>query len=343
MITLKSFIKKEFLQALRDPRMKILIFGVPVIQLLIFGFALTNEVKNIELSCHFNPLDTLARDLCRNAYASGWFIPAPTTGEDPYQQIQSKEAEAVLIMPTEGLSKSIERQNGQVQLLINASNVLRARGIELYVKNLLADLNKREIVPRQNVPILHQQNIQFSVRVLYNPTTESAIFMVPGVIGMIVCLLSIVLTSMSLTKEKEQGTFEMLIASPIKTWELIMGKTIPYFILGMINIPLILAAGILIFGVPVRGAIWALALTSIVFLMTTVSIGLLISTFAKNQQQGMLGGFIFLFPAIMFSGVMFPIENMPPALKIFAYLDPIMYFAALLRNILLKGGNNQFV
>jgi len=342
-ITIKSFIKKEFIQMLRDPRMKVLIFILPVIQLILFGFALTNDVKNIRLSCSYSYNDTMAAHFYDRALASGWFVNTSIKIKDPYSQIMNNDAEAVLVLPSEGLTRSVVRGQTDVQLLINSTNLLRARAIELYVKNILNNVVNDDYIKKLPLTANLQTNLKFNIRTLYNPTMESSIFMVPGVICMIVSIISIILTSMAIAKEKEQGTFEMLISSPITTWELIIGKTVPYFIVGLVDIVLVLVAGIILFDLPVRGSIFALALVSFVFLATTVSVGMLISTFARTQQQGMLGGFIFIFPAIMFSGIMVPIDNMPFILKIFAYIDPLKYYASLLRNILLKGGNLEFI
>ena len=164
-------------------------------------------------------------------------------------------------------------------------------------------------------------------------------FLVPGVMGMLICLITIILTAMSLTREREMGTFETIVSAPLSNKEVLLGKTIPYVILGLLDAALVVAAGYLIFGVPVRGPLWQLGLAALVFVMTTVSVGTFISTVSKNQQQAMLGGFMFLFPAILMSGVMYPIENMPRAVIAAAYLDPLMYFVRLFRNIMLKGGD----
>lgn len=333
-LTIKGFIKKEFLQALRDPRMKLLLFVMPVIQLTLFGVALSSEVKNVSISTNARSTDTVAYNIYKKAIASTWFKEAKTSTQDPFMQIQNGEAEAVIVVPSGGITKAIAKSEGKFQLLINSSNMLRARSIELYVKSIARDVLMEEFGNE-----FQKQPLTFNVRVLYNPSMISSVFMVPGVMCMIVCILSIILTSMALAKEKEQGTFEMLISTPIQAWEIILGKTLPYFILGISNIPLIIATAVLLFSLPVRGPIWILALTSVIFVATTVCIGMFISTFAKNQQQGMLGGFIFLFPAIMLAGVMFPIENMPILLRVFAYMNPLYYFVSILRNVLLKGGD----
>jgi ABC-2 type transport system permease protein len=179
--------------------------------------------------------------------------------------------------------------------------------------------------------------------VLYNPTLETSYFMVPGVMCILLCMTSLILTSMSITREKEQGTFEMLISAPVTASEVVYGKTIPYVVLGMATVPLILAVAVFGFSVPMRGSLLLLLLASFAFVCTAVAIGTLISTFARNQQQSMLGGFLFLFPAILLSGLMFPLENMPLIMKWVSYADPLSHFLSLLRNILLKGGEPGFI
>jgi len=340
--TIVGLIKKEFIQSLRDPRMRLLIFIAPLIQLTIFGFAITNEVKNIRLGFHFSKNDFYAKEIYQQAVNSNWFKKTETIASNPFNAIQSNRVDAVIVSPPNGLTSSIVRNQGELQLLINSTNILRAQAIERYIKIITNNVIKKQHLDRAIISSATPQ-IKFDIRLLYNPQMESAVFMVPGVICMISSLISIILTSMSLSKEREQGTLEMLISTPIKNYELILGKTIPFFILGIANVPLILLFGIVVFNVPVRGSIMALALASIAFITTCVAIGILISSIAKNQQQGMLGAFIFQFPAIMLSGIMFPIENMPIPLKILAYLNPLTYYAALLRNILLKAGNMQLI
>ncbi len=337
-ITLIGFIKKELRQTLRDPRMRFVLFMVPIVQMTLFGVALSTEVKNIRLGVSVAPNDTVAIDVYRDAIASGWFIPARTSVQDPFREIQSGDADAVLVAPAGGLTRAIGRGNAQLQLLINAENPIEARGIERYMQQIL-QTTLRSDVAQDAASAAAIPPLQLDVRLLYNPSLRSAIFMVPGVMSMIICVLTILLTSMALAREKEIGTFEMLISAPLQTWEIITGKTLPYFLLGLLDVPLVLLVAVLLFHVPIRGPLWELALASVAFVATTVGIGMLISTFAKNQQQAMLGGFLFLFPAILLSGIMFPVDNMPLWLKFFVYSDPLTYFAALLRNILLKGGN----
>ena len=332
--TLIAFIKKELTQTLRDVRMRMLLFGVPIIQLTIFGLALSTEIKNLKLAAFSQPGDAMFGRVAESFYASGWFKRVNfAQGEDPFELIASGRADAVLIAPKEGLARSAGRGAGKMQLLVDASNATKARAAEAYAKSIIAASVAREYGERAGPPL------DFDVRVLYNPAMESSMFLVPGVIGMEVCLVTILLTAMSLTRERELGTFEMIVSAPLTNTEILLGKTVPFVLLGSVNIALMIAAGHIIFGVPVRGPLWQLALAALALVVNTVSIGTFISTVAKNQQQAMLGGFIFLFPAILMSGVMYPVENMPKAVMAAAYLDPLMYFVRLVRDIMLKGGD----
>ncbi|MGM0440473.1 MAG: ABC transporter permease [Chlamydiota bacterium] len=327
--TLLAFLKKEFTQAFRDPRMIVILFLIPIFQLVVFGIAISTEVKNIRLQCFYPPHDTASQTLERKAYGSGWFIPAEQ-GDNltPYQLIESDKADAVIVAPEGGLTQAIVRGAGELQLLINASNILYARGIDNYVQALAAETGNTALMP-----------ISFANRVLYNPNLESPIYMIPGILCMIACILTVMLTSISITKEKEVGTFELLIASPIKTWEILLGKTLPYYIFGLMSMVLIVLAGFFIFGVPLRGSIGALSISALFFIATTTCIGLLISTFCRTQQQAMMSGFLFLFPAIMLSGIISPLKNMPYVLQLISYINPLAYFASLVRLIMLKGDN----
>ncbi len=333
-LTLKAFVKKELTQALRDVRMRALMFGAPIIQLTIFGLALSTEIKNIKLAVFSGPGDAMFGRVADGFYSSGWFLRAGhAPGEDPYELIASGRADAALIAPAAGLARSAERGGGRMQLLVDATNATKARAVEAYARNIIAAQAAREYGARDDAAL------KFDVRVLYNPAMESSMFLVPGVMGMLVCLITIILTAMSLTREKEMGTFETIVSAPLSNAEVLLGKTVPYILLGLADAALVVAAGYLIFGVPVRGPLWQLGLAALALVVTTVSIGTFISTVARNQQQAMLGGFMFLFPAILMSGIMYPVENMPRAVIAAAYLDPLMYFVRLIRNIMLKGGD----
>jgi ABC-2 type transport system permease protein len=310
--------------------MRLVLFVLPILQLTIFGLAISTEVRNIRLGTDFEAKDFLARQAAERFYASGWFVPAGGENLEPFERIRAGFADAVLVAPRGGLSRAAQRGRGALQLLVDASNAFRARSVERYAQAILA---------RGGSPA----SISLDVRVLYNPALESSVFMVPGVMSMILCLITIILTSMSLAREREMGTLETIIAAPVYDWEILLGKTVPYVLLGMTDALLIGAAAVIIFGVPMKGSWAVLLFSAFVFVCTTVSVGTLISTLAGNQQQAMLGAFLFLFPAVLMSGLMFPVESMPALIRLAAYLDPLKYFVALLRNVMLKGGDPHVV
>jgi ABC-2 type transport system permease protein len=336
--TLIGFIKKELVQTLRDHRMRILLFVMPVIQLTLFGVALSNEVKNIRLAVVFDSKDTVLRDIYERSIAGKWFIPAKSNEQDPFTMIEAHDADAVLVPPPGGFTRALGRGDAKLQLLVNATNVIQAQSIEAYIQNIVQQTVKDDLEITLPTP-----PIQISTRVLFNPSLDTSVFLVPGVMCMLMLMSTMVLTNMAIVREKEMGTFEMLISAPVSRSEVIYGKTIPYVLLGMSNLPLILGVAVFVFHVPMRGSLIALFIATFAFVCTAVALGTLISSYCKNQQQAALAGFLFNFPMIMFSGMMFPLENMPAALRWLSFFDPLAHFMGLLRNIMLKGGETEYV
>lgn len=331
---LRGFIRKEIIQALRDVRLRMMIVLMPVMQLLLFGYALTNEVRNVRLAVYAEPHDVLMQEIYDHAIASHWFIPVKKQQTDPYAAIQSGAADAVLIAPQKGLTQQAGRNEGKVQLLINATNVLRARAVEMYLQQIVQQTCSKE---PQRSPL------QVSVRILYNSTMETSTFTVPGMMSVLLTVLVMLLTCTSIAKEKETGTFETILSAPIRRRDIILGKTIPFALVGIFNVLIILFAARVFFNLPFRGSFIAFGIASLFFVYAALMIGILLSTFVKNQQQAMLCCFIVLFVALMLSGSFFPIENMPFALRGLSYINPLAHYTFLVRNILLKGGDIMYL
>lgn len=334
--TIFGFFRKEFIQALRDPRMRFMLIVTPMVQMAVFGLALTSDVKNIKLLAHAQMKDPLLFDIRRDALGGGWFIKGDEAIEgerDAFEEIRSGRSEVALLAPEGGVARSVGDREGRVQALIDSVDLVRSRSVDTDVHAVVREAVEAHADPPS------PERLSFSIRTLYNPEMVSAFYLVPGVMCMLICIITIMLTSMSIAKEKEIGTFETLISAPVGAMEILLGKTIPFLAIGAINIPLIMAVAIVGFDVPMRGSFLAFAVASLFFLVTTVSIGTLISTISRNQQQAMMGGFIFLMPAILLSGIMFPVENMPLVFRAVAAVDPLMYYLTLLRNIMLKGGD----
>lgn len=333
--TLIGFIKKEFRQSLRDPVMQKLIFLAPLLQLTLFGFALNNETKNITLATYSKPSDALVQKFKDKAIASGWFNVVDNEGESPFDIIQSGKAEVAVVIGLESLDSITPFKGASIQILISAVNSIRAQAIESYVSSILLNTIKGDAYT--------EDLIKIETRIMYNPRMETSYFLIPALIGMIICLITVLLTSMAFTKEREVGTLETILSAPIKKWEIILGKALPSILMAGVNSFLTCSFGVLLFGVPFIGHLPLLVITILTFIIATVSIGIAISTISKTQQQAMMGSFLFLFPALLLSGLMFPVENMPSAMKILAELNPMTHFNYVMRNIVLKGGDLNYV
>jgi len=333
--TLRGFIKKEFRQSLRDPVMQRLIFLAPMLQLTVFGFALNNETRDIRLAIFSKPNDTVIQRFQDKALASGWFIKANVSENDPFKSIQSGEAEVAIVIKDKKVEAATLLEPVPIQILISAVNSLRAQAIESYVQAILND------TLRENNS--SQKLIQVETRILYNPRMETSYFLIPALIGIIICLITVLLTSMAFTREREVGTMETILSAPIQKWEIILGKAIPSTLLAAVNSFLTCSAGAVVFGIPFTGSLFLLSLVLATFIFTTVAIGIAISTISQTQQQAMMGSFLFLFPALLLSGLMFPVENMPPFMKVFSEINPMTHLNYIMRNIILKGGDLEFV
>lgn len=331
--TLKGFIRKELVQTLRDKRMRVILFVAPVIQLTLFGLALTNEVKNIRLAVAAPPGDRFSEHLAQRCEASGYFRLVRVDGADPFEMINADRADAVLVAPPGGLSKTVGHGSGRLQLLLDASNATRAQAAENYVQAVLAKVTAEDLGVSPTSPVA------LDVRTLYNPALESSLFMVPAVLCMLLTMVSLILTSSSISREKEMGTFETLIAAPVAKWEILLGKTVPYVLVGIADVPLVLTIAVLLFHVPVRGPLWMIGLGSFVFICAMVSLGTFLSTITRTQQQSMMASFLTIFPIQMFSGLMFPLDNLPAVLQPVKYINPLAYQVTLVRNVMLKGGD----
>jgi ABC-2 type transport system permease protein len=335
---LLAFVKKELSQTLRDPRMRTLLFIAPLIQLTLFGLALRTEVRNIKLGVVAAPGDRLAWELAERAVGTGWFQRVDLKGREPFEALRAGAVDAVLIAPPGGLTRAAGRGRGVAQVLVDGSNSVRAQGVYQYLDQIRQQLLQDTLLP-QGSPAPPQ--LALRARVLYNPTLESRTFMVPGVLAMLLVLAGLTLVSSSIAREKERGTFETLLASPISRVDILLGKCLPYVALGIVQLHLVLAVAYFGFKVPFRGSYWELLVAGLAFIMATVSLGVLVSTFARSQQQSMMGGFLILYPAQMLSGILYPLENMPAFLRWITYFNPLRYFAVLIRNILLKGGSSE--
>jgi len=335
--TVRHIVRKEFIQTFRDKRMLLPIFVAPVIQLILFGFAVTTDIKQISLAALDYDRSYESRRLIASFSQSVSFDLDfyPTSYSELEELIQEGKVQAAVVIP-EKFEKDLKKgTQTSLQVLLDGTDANTATIIANYISQLATRYS--EIIL---VEIRGQRGLGIVVpqpRVWYNSNLESSIYMVPGVICLILLLTTLILTSLGLTREREMGTLEQLLVSPIKPWQLIMGKTIPFVLIGLADVILVISAGRLIFGLPVRGSLFFLFLVALLFILTTLSMGLLISTISRTQQQAMMTAFFFIIPAMLLSGIFSPIENMPRIIQHITLLNPLRYFSTAIRGILLKG------
>ncbi len=354
---IKSFVKKEFKQLLRDMRMRGVLFGAPLMMIIIFGNAVNTDVNDINLAVLDEDKTSMSREVMERFTGSDYFlIHSYLASESEIEPaVSSRDVDAVLRFKT-GFSKTVKDGNeGSLQVLIDGSNSIRASVILSYVNEIIGSLSQELYGKRiqltmvqmmadqnQNIqtayrPAIATNQVVLKERYFFNPELKSRNFYLPGVIGLLIGLITTMLTSMSIVKERETGTIEQIIVSPLNPMEYILGKTIPYAIIGLVDMLIVSLVAIFWFNVPFRGSIVFLILAGFLFILSTLSVGLYISTISKTQQQAMLSFFLFFMPAILLSGFAFPIYPMPETIQFLTYLNPLRYFMTIIRGVFLKG------
>ena len=323
--------RKEFLQLFKDKPMLGVIFIMPVIQLFILGFAITTDIKNVALEIQDQDRSETSRELIRSILESGRFILVPDPGriQDIRNDLFRSKASIAVIIPN-GFQKSLSTPDpSRLQLLVDGVDSNTA---------LVAAGYTRRIVTQFFLNVLHQP-IPVNVKILsfYNPSLESKFNIIPGIIAFLLTIVTMLLTALGLVREKEIGTLEQLNVTPIKPWQLIAGKLFPFVIVGTVEFFFSLMVAMLIFRIPMVGSIIPLAVMMLVYLLTTLGLGLFVSTITSTQQQAVFVAWYILVMSILMSGFMFPISNMPELLQKITYLIPLRYFITAIRNILLKG------
>jgi len=346
MSALAAFIRKELIQALRDTRMRFVLFGAPLIQLVIFGYVVTTDIKNIPLMIIDYDRSPESRELAAAFVASGYFVrvggsAGPVTEAEA--ALKSNQARVAIVIP-DGFSRDLSRSEpAAVQILLDGSDGNSANVTKAYIEGIMASYSKKRLEQALNarastagvsraVPLVNLQ-----VRVLYNPELRSSSFMVPGILCMILLIVTALLSGLSIAREKELGTLEQILVSPLSRFEFILGKTIPFVLVGLIDVVLILVAARLLFHIPIRGSLVLLFFSSLIFLFTSLGLGLFGASVSRTQAQVMLSIFPFMMPAFLLSGLFFPVASMPVALRWIAYINPLTYFLVIVRGILLKG------
>jgi ABC-2 type transport system permease protein len=337
-----GFLKKEFLHIFRDPRTMIIIFGLPVVQLLLFGKVINTDLQNSKIAVFDQSNDNTTLKITSKLVSSGYFTLEEelAAGDDVEEVFRKGKVKMVVTFGPE-FEQNLEREGkADVQLLADASDPNTARILTNYASGIINDFVRKEKL--QNIQLPHQINTE--VRMLFNESLKSVYMFVPGIMAMILMLISAMMTSISISREKELGTMEVLLASPLKPIQIVLGKVTPYLLLSFINALTILLIGVFIFGVPIRGSIILLMAESFLFILMALSLGILISTIAPNQMVAMfISVLVLMLPTILLSGFIFPIENMPYPLRILSHAMPPRWFIVIIKNIMLKGTGILFV
>ncbi len=342
-----ALIKKELIQAFRDTRMLIILVVAPIIQLVIFGYVATTDIKNVPIVIIDLSQSSTSRALTSSFFTSDHFVRVmPSLGwrGEPEDFLKSGKAKIVVLIPPE-FSKMIERnETAEVMIVADGSDANSATITNNYVIELIQtfaqDIAQRQLNNVASGQISFMQSIPVvipHVRIWYNPELKSSHYMVPGIICMILLIITSLLTAMAITRERELGTLEQVLVSPLKRWEFILGKTIPFVFVGFAEVMIILFLARVLFHIHVRGSLPLLFFTAIIFLFTTLGIGLFAASVSKTQIQAMLTVFPILMPTFLLSGLFFPVSSIPIMLRWIAYINPLTYFLIIVRGILLKG------
>jgi ABC-2 type transport system permease protein len=330
-----SFVKKEFLHILRDPRTMFILLGMPVVQIVIFGFALTNEVKNSGIAVLDQSKDAATQSLIAEIAASRYFDIRENlhSSSDIEKTFRQGNIKLVIVFPA-GFGSDLQHVNrAQVQLIADATDPNVANTLTNYAAAVIMDYQNR-ITQQQQLPY----HILTETRMLYNPQLKGAYSFVPGVMAMVLMLVCTMMTAITIVREKETGTMEVMLVSPVRPVKIIIAKAVPYLLLSVINISSILLLSVFVLGVPVNGSLALLLAESVLFTLTCLAFGLLISASTSSQQTAMFISLVGMFlPTVMLSGFMFPIENMPVPLQAMANIVPAKWFYYIIKEVMIKG------
>ncbi|MBT0654553.1 ABC transporter permease [Geomobilimonas luticola] len=339
---LTCMLKKEFIQTLRDPRMRFILFIIPAFQTVIFGYAVNTDVRQIKTAIYDLDNSTESRDIATRLSRSGYFqVTEHIRQEGRVRELLDRgEVKAVFRM-NRGMGETLQAgRTASLQIILDGADSNTAGIVLNYAMNIAARYNEHLRVlqiSRERGAAAAPEGVVLQSRAWYNDNLESSNYYVPAVIANIVLIITMLLSSMAVVREKEIGTMEQMIVTPISRGEFILGKTIPFVLIGFIDVAIITVVAYFWFGVPIRGSLPLLFAATGLFLMSSLGFGLFLSTISRTQQQAMMSSFMFIFPAMLLSGFAFPIENMPATVQWLTFLNPLRYYLVIIRSIFLKG------
>ncbi len=339
---IKQILIKEFIQIFRDPRARGIVFVMPIFQVIIFGYAVTTDVKQVATAVYDRDNSTHSREVVARLVKSGYFeVKEFVHQEMQIQDLLDRGRVQALVRINKGFSQALNfGEKAPIQLIVDGTDSNTAAIVLNYSNKIIARY-ALEIQANRSTRLFGSSpsfgRVELLTRAWFNENLESRNFYVPGVIALLVMLITLLLTSMAVVREKEIGTMEQIMVTPITPREFILGKTVPFALISFIDVILITLVGVFWFEVPIRGNLLLLLLSTGLYVMTTLGIGLLISTISRTQQQAMMSAFFFQFPAVLLSGFVFPIANMPEVVQWLTYFNPLRYFLVIIRGIFLKG------
>jgi len=332
---LKRMLVKEFLQMMRDPRMRMIVFGVPVIQMLVMAFAMTTDVTRVRIAVLDRDRTPASRELLSAFTGGGYFrVTHRVQATDELTRLLDRGAVRAALQIPPGFGGDVQAgRAAQVQLIADGTDSNTTAIILGYANGIVTDFNTRlkGQSPGGAVPV------EMAIRAWFNPNQESRFYYVPALIAVMLLVFSVMLTSIGIVREKELGTIEQVMVTPIRKMEFILGKTIPYIITGYISMTLMFSIAILVFGVRIHGSILLLYGLTGIYLCGNLGLALLVSASAGTQQQALLTAFFIIVPCVLLSGFMFPIHNMPPVVQYATWVNPMRWYLEILRGVVMKG------
>ncbi len=330
-----AFLKKEFRHVLRDRRSLAVLIGMPIVMLLMYGFALSTEVKNSRIAIVDLSKDEVTRTLIQRLDASRYFTVTEYLDNPEGADLLFRQGKArAVVVFQEGFQKSLLHTNtASVQIIADASDTNTGNTVAFYISSIIRAYQD-ELLTHQKLPY----RIQMEAQLAYNPQLKSAFNFVPGVMVLILILLCSMLTAVAIVREKETGTMELILVSPVRPWMMIVAKAIPFLLVGLINVAMILLISYTVLGLPMRGNLLLLVAECGLFVLLALSLGLLISTRTDSQQTALFISLVgLMLPSLVFSGFMFPLENMPLPLQYISKIVPTRYFFNILKSVMIKG------
>ncbi len=341
---IRQIIRKEFIQVLRDRKLRFFLIVPPMVQLLAYGYVVNFDIKHVALAVFDESHTMESRQLIDRFASNDWFNVKyfVKSQKELLHLVDRGDITMALWIQWDFATRMRQGKSGRLQVIVDATDSNAALIVSRYAGTVIADYNQLQLDRRlasqgQDGAAQFGLPLEIEPRAWFNSNLISRYSMVPGVIAMVVLLVSLMLTALSVVREKEIGTLEQILVTPIRPIELMLGKTIPFVLISIAEVAMVTAVGILWFEVPFRGSFLVLLLGTMAFLFNSVGLGLLISTVASTQQQAMMAGNLFLTPAILLSGLIFPIANMPVFFQYLTYLNPLMYFVIVAQGVFLKG------